>query len=552
MSGTYSTLQIPSPALLRNFAASALLGLGAIPASAIESPASADPGQPTAVPPVQRLDVREFRVIGSTVLPAIDVEEAVTPFLGPGRTSGDVEQARAALEKAFHEKGYQAASVQIPPQSGRRGIILLQVSEGRVGKLRVKGSRYFLPSAIKERARSMAEGRVVNFNDVSRDLVALNQLTDRRISPSLKAGEVPGTVDIDLEVKDTLPLHGSVELNNRYSAETKPLRLNASASYNNLWQAGHSIGGSFQTAPQDPSQVKVYSGYYIWRFKELDWLSLSLQGVKQASNVSTLGSVAVAGRGEVVGTRAIITLPPAPNFYQSATFGIDYKHFDQQVALGAIAGGSTTTPVTYFPLSANYSATWAPQKSTTEFNVGVVMGLRGLGSDGLEFENNRFGADGNFIYLRGDLSHTRDLPKGFEFFGKVQGQLASAPLVNSEQFGGGGLGTARGYLEAEVLGDNAIFGTLELRSPSLLGWLPPTWKGNEWRIYIFGDAGLLTLNDPLPEEEADFTMASIGVGSHLQLFEHFNSSIDLGVPLKRQAQTKAGDAFLSFRVWAEF
>lgn len=546
---TYPPFQLSPHRSFRTFAAGALFAVGTIPAgNAVESTAPAT----TATPPVQRLDIREFRVTGSTVLPAVEVEEAVTPFLGPGRTADDVEQARAALEKAFHGKGYQGATVQIPPQSGRRGIILLQVSEGRVGKLRVKGARYFLPSDIKERARSMAEGKVVNFNDVSRDFVALNQLPDRRISPSLEAGEVPGTVDIDLEVKDTLPLHGSIELNNRYSAETKPLRLNGSLSYNNLWQAGHSIGGSFQTAPQDPSQVKVYSGYYIWRFKELDWLSLSLQGVKQESNVSTLGSVAVAGRGEVLGARAIITLPPAPNFYQSATFGIDYKNFDQQVALGSSAGGTTTTPVTYYPLSANYGATWAHEKSTTEFNAGVVMGLRRLGSDNTEFENSRFGADGNFIYLRGDLSHTRELPKGFEIFAKVQGQLASAPLVNSEQFGGGGLGTARGYLEAEVLGDNALFGTLEFRSPSLLGWLPAKWKGSEWRIYVFGDAGLLTLNDPLPEEEADFTLASIGIGSHLQLFEYLNGSIDLGLPLKDQSQTKAGDAFVSFRVWADF
>ena len=46
-------------------------------------------------------------------------------------------------------------------------------------------------------------------------------------SPELKPGVEPGTVDIDLNVKDKLPLHGSVELNNRYSADTTKLRLNA-------------------------------------------------------------------------------------------------------------------------------------------------------------------------------------------------------------------------------------------------------------------------------------------------------------------------------------
>ena len=38
---------------------------------------------------------------------------------------------------------------------------------------------------------------------------------------------------------------------------------------------------------------------------------------------------------------------------------------------------------------------------------------------------------------------------GISFFAKVQGQIADQPLVNSEQFAGGGLGTVRGYFEVE-------------------------------------------------------------------------------------------------------
>jgi hemolysin activation/secretion protein len=58
---------------------------------------------------------------------------------------------------------------------------------------------------------------VPNFNQVEREIVALNQWLDRRVTPTLRGGVEPGTVDVDLKVKDILPLHGSVELNNRYS-----------------------------------------------------------------------------------------------------------------------------------------------------------------------------------------------------------------------------------------------------------------------------------------------------------------------------------------------
>jgi hemolysin activation/secretion protein len=118
--------------------------------------------------------------------------------------------------------------VEVPQQTGGRGIIYLKVVEAPVGRLRVKGSRYFLPSKIKAQADSMAEGTVPNFNEITKDIQALNRWRDRKITPELRAGVVPGTVDIDLNVEDKLPLHGSLELNNQYNANTVPLRLSGS------------------------------------------------------------------------------------------------------------------------------------------------------------------------------------------------------------------------------------------------------------------------------------------------------------------------------------
>jgi len=535
-----------------------LCGLGAtplqavaqMPEAALAAPATAKISQP---PPAIRgagpLYIQEYQVLGTQLLKESEIGEAVYPFLGPGRSQEDVEQARAALEKVYKDKGYQTVSVQIPLQQGKGGIIFLQVTEAKVGRLRVKGSRYFSLAEIKRRAPSLAEGTVPNFNDITRDIVALNQWPDRRVTPTLRAGVEPGTVDIDLSVKDSVPLHGSIEVNNRYSPDTKPLRLNGSISYGNLWQRGHAAGLSFQVSPERTSDVKVLSAYYQARFPELDWLSVMVLGTKQDSNVSTLGGSAVAGRGQILGARALISLPPGKDFYQSVSLGIDYKHFDQSIFLGT-GLEMIEAPITYYPLSANYSGTWVSKGSTTEFNAGLNFHLRGLGSSPQEFENSRFKADGSFIYLRGDLAHTHDLPAGFQVFGKAQGQLSDQPLVSSEQFSGGGLGTARGYLEGEVPGDSAAFGSVEVRSPSLLGWLGE--KTGEWRIYAFADAGRLTIQNPLPDQQSAFDLVSVGVGSRFEIFEHFNGSIDAGIPLISLTRTQARDLLLTFRVWADF
>jgi len=520
-----------------------------IAADAVEQSQKSQPSQSPQQPKAdtRQIYIQEYRVQGAHLLTKLEVEEAVYPFLGPERTAEDVDQARAALEKAYQAKGFQTVSVQIPPQQVKGGIVILQVIEGKVGRLRVKGARYFSPDQIKKAAPSLAEGTVPDFNKVSQDIVALNQLPDRRVTPTLRAGIEPNTVDVDLNVKDTLPLHGNLELNNRYSPNTTPLRLNGALSYSNLWQLGHSAGFSFQVAPENLNDAEVFSGYYLLRFPHLDWLSLILQGTKQNSNVSTLGGAAVAGRNEVVGARAVITLPPGKNFFHSISLGIDWKHYDQGLNLST---GEVQTPLTYYPWSATYSATWLGKGYETDLNAGVTFNLRGMGSTETEFDNNRFKATGSFIYFRGDLSETLDLPRGFQLFAKFQGQVSDQPLVNSEQFAGGGLATVRGYLEAEELGDDAIFGSVELRTPSLLSWMGG--KANEWRFYMFAEAGELTLQDTLPQQVSRFDLASYGFGSRIRLQDHFNGSIDAGIPLISTSVTNVHDVLFTFRVWAEF
>ena len=497
-----------------------------------------------------RFFIHQYKVSGAKRLPRGDVEKAVYPFLGPYRTSKDIDDACAALEKAYKEKGFQTVAVQAHPRPNAKGVVTLYVSEVEVGRLRVKGSRYFSLEQIKQEAPSVAEGTLPDFNDVTRDILALNRIPDRRVTPAINAGREPGKIDVDLMVKDTFPLHGNVELNNRYSADTTSLRLNTSLSYANLWQIGHTVGLSYQLSPMDVNQVQSLFAYYSAPVPDIDGLTLTLQGSEQNSKVSTLGTIDSIGGGETVGVRATLALPGKKGFYHSAILGFDYKYADQSVTIGGNTADAIRTPVTYFPWSANYSASWLGTEASTELNGGVTFNVRGLGSDSPRFDARRHSADANFIYFRGDISHTRELPEGFQFFTKVQGQIADRPLITNEQFGGGGLDTARGYLESLVTGDNAIFGTLEMRTPSVGGYI---WQEiSDWRFFVFTDAGQLVLKNPLPEEISHFDMASWGAGSRMRINEHFNGALTYGVPMIHNPQYKGPERLLTFRLWYDF
>ena len=374
------------------------------------------PGAPVKPAATARFEIDDFAVEGAETLPQIDIEEAIYPFLGPNKTADDVEKARAALEKAYHDKGFQTVSVAVPAQNAQGGAVVLKVTELKVGRLRVKNSRYFDLNKIADKATSLKEGGVPNFTDLTKDIVALNQWPDRRVTPALRAGVTPGTVDVDLNVDDKVPLHASVELNNRQSPNTTALRLTSTAHYDNLWQRGDSFSFTYQVAPQRPGDAEVFSGSYTARIEDVDWLNLMLYAVKSSSNVATVGGTNIIGPGQILGGRAVMLLPGKDDFFQNLQVGFDYKHFDQTVELG---GNGVGSPVTYYPVVASYGATFQNEKFTTQLNASVTYNVRPLSSDPADFDNKRFSASGSFIHLNADLSHTQELPEGLQLYAKM-------------------------------------------------------------------------------------------------------------------------------------
>jgi len=549
------------PRALCAVVAALLLGVFKLSAAGVDAAGAAAPA------PV--IYIAEYRVQGVHSLPKIEIEEAVYPFLGPARTEADVEQARKALEKLYRDKGLQAVDVEIPAQNPalvRRGIVILEVSEGVVGRLRVRGARYFLPSEVKRGAPSLAEGKVVDFNNITKDILGLNRFGDRRVTPALHQGVEPGTEDIDLNVQDTLPLHGSLELNNRYNANTTHWRVNGAVSYSNLWQLGQTLGASFQVAPERIKDASVYSGYYLLPVPSVEGLSFMLQGTEQDSDVASLGSADSIGRGQTIGAHALFTLPSGKNFFHSISAGFDYKHYEATDVTARYAGGEIpVSPVTYYPLSLSYTAGWTNEKRTpeepqiwsTDLDATVTLSIRGTSYTApadrgpTAFNDIRYNADDDFITLRGDLSHTHELPAGLQVFGRIQGQIASGPLVPGEQFSAGGLDSVRGYLESAALGDDGFVSTIELRSPSF-GALMHRASIDDLRCFMFFDQAVLKVRQALPEQTSSFQLAGYGGGAMFKLYRHFDGSLTLGVPLIGQGATKVHEPLFTFRVWGDF
>lgn len=523
----------------------ALLSIGL----ALPSPALAQ----VAAEPPPSFALLEFEVVGNTVLSVLNVERVLLPFMGEQRSLSDVEAARAALEKAYQEAGYLSVFVDVPEQRIDSGIVQLQVTEGRVEQLRVTGARYYDQGRIREKVPELAAGSVPNFKRVQQQIDGINR-EERRVQPVLRPGIEPGTVEAELKVTDKLPLSGSVEINNRHPADTDPWRVQASLRYDNLFQRDHSIALSLVTAPRDPSQTSLialnYSAPLDDGWSALGYLTLS------NSAVEPLGATLVLGDGLIVGARLLRNVAAASGFHTLA-FGVDYKNLDEDVQAGSDV---VSTPLRYWPWQASYTGFWPDGNNSWSLNTSIVASIRGFGQidipcpgnvpDVDQFACKRQGADGGFAYWRGDLRHARrlDAMPG-EWSLRLGWQLATQPLVPAEQYAVGGLDTVRGYLEAAASGDSGLLGSVEWRSPELLGT-------NSYNLALNGalyaDAARTTLLDVGPGQNSSVTLIGVGMGLRVRVAPRWSGALDLAWPLKTVGTTLAYDPLVYLRLASQF
>lgn len=498
-----------------------------------------------------KFDLLELRVKGNTLLERKQIEKTVYPFLGLKKSIDTVEAARTALEQLYRDNGYQTIAVDIPEQNVQNGVVNLQITEGKVSRLRVTESRYFSLGNIKAQVPELAEGHVPNLPKMQEQLAELGKESqDRSIVPILRAGETPGTLEVDLKVKDELPLHGKVEVNGRNSAGTSRLRSLVSMHYDNLWQKFHSASFMYQTAPEIPEEVEVVVGTYVMPlFSSSTRLALYMVSSSSTSQIASAGALSVIGTGDIYGVRLVRPLSGGfKNYTHTVTVGADYKDFKEDLAL--LGADTLKTPISYLPFMAQYSGNLRGDESVLAFNLGLNFSVRGLGNIEQQFADKRFLAQSNFMYVSGGLDFKRSLPWGMEIATRLSAQIADSPLISNEQFSMGGVATVRGYHETQALADGGATASLELYSPKLN---PDSWEFiNKLRALVFFDSAKGWIKDPLPGNQSQMTLAGTGVGLNFQMWRYFVGELSFAVPMIEQGNVRPGESRFDFRIASEF
>jgi hemolysin activation/secretion protein/AraC-like DNA-binding protein len=222
--------------------------------------------------------VDKYLVTGNTILSPGTIGGIlanVPAAFGTNVTFDAIRAALADLQMSYRERGYVTVSVGLPQQKLTNATVKVKVTEGRLAAINVAGNRYFSSNNVMRALPSLHTNLLLNSHVFQRELDLANASRDRQIYPVVGPGAEPDTSELTLKVKDQLPLHARLEVNNQHTPNTPDQRASFSAQYDNLWDLEHQIGLQYSFSfnnykagnesvfsPLDDPLVANYSGYY--------------------------------------------------------------------------------------------------------------------------------------------------------------------------------------------------------------------------------------------------------------------------------------------------
>jgi len=376
------------------------------------------------------------------------------------------------------------------------------------------------------------------------------------------------------------PVHGVVSIDNFNSMGAPDKPLGAADTYMarltlqglDLWDAGHALtaNGNYSLGGS------LYGGaasYYIPR-EELSWADGSWRRLSGWSwtlhggytdvdqNLKEINSeLDVLGTGYYGGLQASSRMVDFDESALDLSLGFTWRYVEnsvringEEIPLGPNGDGYTIMPLSVALMYSEKSLdAW---RGRTYATLEAVYNLGGSSADDLAAFRSAIDDD-RYLLLRAQLARLNLLwEDSYAFlaprllFLKADAQYASTPLIGAEQYGLGGHGTIRGYVEREFMGDSGASGTIEFRTPIGLGWIdrtnPNAYQSNDRLQFVyFVDLGYFMLEDGTAnkdgqrENDSEF-IYSVGVGLRYS-WKDFVFRFDWGVPLVKGDRVQDSD-----------
>ncbi|HEX2603816.1 MAG TPA: ShlB/FhaC/HecB family hemolysin secretion/activation protein [Oxalicibacterium sp.] len=481
-------------------------------------------------PRAKRFRVNAFDFSGNTVFKKRLLKRLVERFVDMELNLYDLNKAADTITAFYHDRGYTLARAVIPAQRVSDGTVVIQIVEGRIGKVHINGNRRYSDGFIDARTQLIKPGTLVTTDRLETTMLLLNDLPGLSAKLVLEPGEEFGDTDAEIQLDEKL-FNGSVGFNNYGRKETGRNRLDFSLNLNSPFGWGDQLAVAGSRTNQGLVRYGRV-GYSVPLNTIGTRLSVGVSRVVYDVDSALVKKLGLSG--DVTTTDMTVTHPVVRTRDDTEILSIGVKR--DRLTQTALDTTLSDNAITVMNLGYQFSVI-NDDTSVTNANFSLATNFKSVErlpqSDPSYSQQNRVLARWEM-----DANHNAPLSGKWDLYLRADVMYSSQMLPDTEKFSLGGPSSVRGYRPSELRGDSGYLGTAELRRPFSLG-------GSYGIFRLTADTGEVTYKAPGFRDNSD-RLHSVGLGASFFPARSIVASIDAAKPIG--AKPEAVDD-RSTRIW---
>jgi len=474
----------------------------------------------------------------------------------------------------YQRNDYSGIYVYVPEGAIRNGtelvngILPINILEAPVSEVRIK---YYDAERNEVEEGYLRKSALEEWSPIERDKVAsqkeldylvnlLNLNPDRHVSAVVSRGAEPNTLAIQYDVYETDPWHYFIQADNS-GTEDRQWAPKAGIINTNLLGIDDRLTTLVQAALD--SLDENYSVFGSYDFPIMGpQLRLNLYaGYSEFDIDPESGPFNFLGSGTFYGAILRYNIYQERNWFFDITGSLSHEESEIDSSAEELFGAdvfASDVEMELWGIGANVHH--RDDMSNTSLTINRVQNFGGSDQedfwDPLTGTGARWNAERDFAIITFAANHNQyvDQDKVQQLRGTVKWIEPSDRLVPAKMTSFGGMYSVRGYDEYEIVADGGMLASIQyeydlVRHNQAIDAEPiGSEELKKLAPLAFLDYGRTKIESPVPGEEENETLYSIGVGVAFEIGNNFSGALYYGHPLKDTADTGKGNGRVSASV----
>jgi hemolysin activation/secretion protein len=509
------------------------------------------PVQPQSLQPIFPEDLKslEFKlqrlvVQGSTVYKDRQLLPLYRNFLGNKINLTHIYRIANAMTRKYRNDGYILSRVVVPPQKIEKGIVRLQVVEGRIDQVQIKGKVIGAKNLINSYRRGILRSQPLHAKDLERYLLLMEDLPGVSVkSVLLPSEDQSGTSDLTV-ILENKRFDANLGVDNRGSDFNGPVQIFAGGGINSVGGLNDRLQFQGVVTSETEELLFLRGAYDLPLSKEGTRLFFSA-AFSESEPGETLKQFDVEGDSQSYSLRVSHPFIRSRGENLSGHFGFTYK--DSETKILGTQDSEDRLRIIDVGVSYDYADRFrGVNLLTLRLSQGLdILDATGSGSPNL----SRSSGQSDFFKLSGELARLQQLAPSWNLLGAMSWQYSFDKLLAPEEFGVGGARFGRAYDSSEITGDHGLALKLELQKA--IQFRNKYFKSMQ--AYTFIDYGSVWNRVATAAGRTQENISSAGFGLRYNLKKWVSGYIELAKPINKDVAAEGNrDVRFFFSVSAAF